>query len=251
MTRGSKTITGTGTNFDQSFVGRYIRQRTTWYEIELVVSATELRLKTEFTEDTAPDAGYTIIKRYHRLDPTIRKLGLFRHQRTRLFLELSSQEGMDLASPSRFALTSVPRWVIERHPDPDGTKVVEIYPYSRQSETIDYFYWIAPPVLQFEDQVPAFIDIEALREGVMIDVMRNKMFRLMDENKQQQAELMRNEYRAQETRWMNTHRNRILAQEDALDDLEVLLTNSRAHPKNAADRAITNAFDHIWFTGRL
>lgn len=251
VTEGSKSVVGVGTTFTNNMVGRWFKSRTTWYEIEQVLPPLELRLTNEYTEDTAAGAGYTIIQRFHRLAPGIRKLGLFRHQRTRQFLEVSSQEGLDLASPSRFALTSVPRWIVEQEPDPDGTKVVEIYPYSNRLETINYMYWKAPPELMFEDQIPAFIDIESLREGVMIDVMRNKMFRLIDEGKQQAAELMRNEYRAQETRWFNTHRPRVLSQDDAVDDLEFLLTNSRAHPRNQPDRAIITAYDQIWFTGRL
>lgn len=251
VTQDSTQVVGVGTDFTSELEGRFFKSRTVWYEIEQVVTPLELRLKTVYTEDTAVGAGSTIIKRYHRLEPEVRKLGLFRHQRTRQFLEVSSQEGMDMAAPSRWALSSVPHWVVEQEPDPDGTKVVEIYPYSARLETINYIYWKAPQNLAYEDQIPAFIDIESLREGVMIDIMRNKMFRLIDLGQQQAAELMRNEYRAQETRWFQTHRPRVLSQDDALDDLEVLLTNSRAHPRGSASRAITTAYDQIWFTGRL
>lgn len=251
VTQGSVTVTGVGTAFVNDFVGRFLRQRTTWYEIEQVISPLELRLKTVFTEEDTSGAGYTIIKRFHRLDPNVRKLAVFRHQRTRRPLDPSSQDGLDLSFPSRFALSTVPQWFAEEEPDPDGTKVVEIYPYSSRIETIDYVYWKAPPELQFEDQLPAFIDIEAFREGVMIDIMRNKMFRLMDEGKQQQAELMRNEYQAQTTRWQRDFRPRVLSQDDAIDDLEFILTNSRAHPRGVVDRAITNAFEQINFSGRF
>lgn len=251
VTQGSDQVLGVGTGFTTEHEGQFFKARAVWFEIATVISATELHLKTEYTEDTTVGAGYHIIKRYHCLAPNIRKLGVFRHQRTRQFLQVSSQEGVDMAFPSRYSIASVPQWVIEQEPDPDGTKRVEIYPYSARLETINYIYWLKPPTLKFEDEIPAFIDIEAMREGVLVDIMRNKMFRLMDSGEQQAAELMRNEYRAQETVWKRDHRPRILSQDDAVDDLEIILTNSRAHPTNADNRAIVTAFDQIWYTGRL
>ena len=71
--------------------------------------------------------------------------------------------------------------------------------------------------------------------------------------KNREAELMRNEFRSQETRWMRDHKHRLLGQEDALDDLEFILTKTRAHPstRGGDNRIIDDAFDQVFYAGRF
>lgn len=245
-TPGDKEIVGTGTSWTSDLEGQYIRLVAVWYEIAYVQDATHLTLKAPFTEESTASMGYKIVQRKYRLEPKVRKLAAFRYQRTRQIIVPSSMEGLDSAFPGRITTASVPQFVSEVSPDVDGTKRVEVYPYASRLDIMDYLYWEEAPDLDYRDRLPAFVDIEAFREGVMIDVMRNKMFKLMEAGKQQASELMRNEYRAQETRWLSVHKNRVLQQDDALDDLEFVLLNTRAHPTHIQNRTIDNAFDQVW-----
>lgn len=250
VVRGSNVVSGTGTTWDSTLAGLSLRVMTNWYEIAAVTSSTELLLVSDYAEDTSgAGAGYDIINRRYRLEPDARKLGMFVHMRLRRPLSLSSEQGMDFVIPSRFSIANVPAFVAEVEPDLDGTKRVEIYPYTRRSELIHYIYWKEPYDLGLKDQLPAFIDLEAFREGVMVDVMRNQMFRAANEGELRLAELMRNDYRAQETRWLNIHRERVIKQDSGAADQEFLLLNSRNHPTGVGSDSmiIDNAFDQVWY----
>lgn len=248
VTRGSPMIVGTGTTWDSKLEGLSIRVVANWYEIAQVTSPTEMTLVSIYAENSATGAGYKIINRRYRLRPDARQLGFFMHMRLRRPLELSSEQGLDFVLPSRFQISSNPTYIAEVEPDVDGVKRVEIYPYTRREELIHYIYWREPDKLEFEDQLPAFIDVEAFREGVMVDVMRNAMFRALNANDPRKAELLRNDYRSQETRWMRDHRPRVIKQDSGAADQEFLLLNSRNHPTgHVYDGLIQNAFDQVWY----
>ena len=250
VTRGDRQVTGSGTSWTPELEGRQLRVQTNWYNIEQVLSATALVLEVPYAEDTqSAGAGYDIIQRQYALDPEAREIGMFWHQRLRRPLSRSSEAGLEFAIPNRFTVANVPAFVAETEPRKDGVRQVEIYPYTRREELINYLYWMAPPDLDFKDQLPAFIDTEAFREGVMIDVMRNAMFRAINDNELRKAEILRNDYRAQETRWLNTHKLRVIKKDSGAIDSEILLLNSRNHPTGVgADTIIIdNAFDQVWF----
>ena len=248
VTEGSKRIVGVGTNWTSALEGLYLRQKTNWYRIEIVLDALNLQLETEFTEGSvASDAGYTIVSRRHKLRNDIRKLGPFSLQRLRRTILPSSVSGLDHFDPSRFNLNSAPQWVVEQEKSIDGFTQVEIYPYSRQAELLDYVYWEKPRPLALEDALPTFIDPEAMREGVLIDIYRHKAFMAAEDNNVNLAGYYRNEQRAQQTVWDRDHKHRILRQDDALDDLEILLLNQRAHPgPGDASFAIVDAETSVW-----
>lgn len=247
-TRGSRTVTGTGTAWSGELAGRYLRVKTVWHEIAAVASATSLELVSPYDDPDISEAGYNIIKRRHRLQPDVRKLGIFMHMRLRRPLHTVSEQGLDLSIPSRHSINSVPRWVAEVEADVDGVKRVEIYPNSNRPETIHYIYWIEPYTLGFDDPMPGFIDVEAMREGVMVDVLRYKMHKAMDAQQYEAAAIYRNEYRAQETRWLNIHRVRLLSQEQGTDDQEFILSREGAHPAYETDQVIDDAYKAVWYT---
>lgn len=247
VTNGSKTVTGTSTAWTSSLNDRHIRVKTAWYKIDHVVSATEIQLATPYAEDTATDSGYNVVLRWHRLMADVRKLGVFSHMRLRRSLHVVHKQGLDLAIPSRHSINSVPSWVAEIDPDVDGRKRVEIYPYSSQAEIIHYSAWIKPYTLGFKDSLPEFLDIEALREGVMIDVLRHKMHKALMANQTEVAAVYRNEYRAQETAWHRVHKDRVLGQEQGTDDQEFILSHDSGHPSVKEDRLIDDAWSEVWF----
>ena len=247
-TQGSVTVTGTGTAFGQALVGLHIRITNTWYEIVQVTSATVLTLKSEYADDTVTGASYSIVQRRYELASDARKLGTFVHQRLRRSLQISSEMGMNLFIPSRYQVNSTPQYVVEMEPAANGTKRVEIYPYSNRQEVIHYTYWARPPLLGFHDYIPGEVDTEALREGVLIDVYRNLANKAAMANKIEQAAYYRNEARTQETVWKNVHKKRVFQQDDGLDDLEFILMTGSAHPRGIEDRVIDNAYSQVWYT---
>lgn len=248
VTKGSATVTGTGTAFDNSHVGRIFRASQAWYEIAQVASATSLVLKSEYSEDSASSAGFNIVQHRHELADDVRKLGPFVHMRLRRPLDMVSRIGLDLADSSRYQLSSVPRYVAEQEPTATGVKRVEIYPYSSQQEIVHYLYWAEPGPLGFRDYIPGPIDIEALREGVLVDVYRHLANKFAMEDKINAAGYYRNEARAQETSWKNVHKKRLMQQDDALDDLEFILLSRPAHPRDSNTRAINDAYSQIWYS---
>lgn len=247
-TQGSKTVTGTGTAFAGQHVGMHIEIKNVWYEIANVASATSLTLQSEYAEDTVTGASFHIVQRRHRLADDARKLGTFVHMRLKQPLHAVSQIGLDMFIPSRFETNSVPRYVAEMSPDTDGTRRVEIYPFSSQQEIIHYMYWAKPTPLGFYDYIPGDIDTEALREGVLVDVYRNMANKFAQSGNLEQAAYYRNEYRSQETTWRNIHKQRLYQLDDGMDDLEFILMKNPAHPRRLEDRVIDNAYDQVWYT---
>lgn len=247
ITRGSKTVTGVGTTFAEEHVGRHFRARTSWYEIDQFTSATTLQLKSEFAEDDVSASGYTIVQRRHEVTPDARHLGTFVHMRRRRPLQVSSLEGLDRADSSRFSINSYPRYVAEIEASPSFGRRVEIYPFSSTSEIIHYIYWSDPPQLGFKSYIPGLANDEALREGVLADVYRHLMFKALDAGSVEKAAFLRNEFRAQETRWLSVHRTRVISQDEGLDDDEFILERRPAHPYDE-NYDIRTARDHVWAT---
>lgn len=246
-TRGSTTVTGSGTGWTNALAGRHIRIRGVWHEIATVVSPTVLELGAAYGEDTVSGAGYNIIQRRLDLAPDVRKLGVFWHMRLRRPLHTVHKQGLDLVIPSRYSINSVPTWVAEVEASENGVKRVEIYPYPRNSEIIHYTYWRTPFTLGLRDIMPDFIDIEAFREGVMVDILRHKMHKAIEAGQTEVAAFWRNEFRAQETVWKRDHKIRVLGQEQGSDDQEFVLSREGAHPTLGNDRIIDDAFSQVWY----
>ena len=60
VTNGSTAVVGTSTVWTSDMVGRYLEVNNYWYEISSVTDNTHLTLLTEYGEDTASGASYTI-----------------------------------------------------------------------------------------------------------------------------------------------------------------------------------------------
>lgn len=74
-TTNSRTITGSGTAWDSSFVNRYFKpgNSANWYHI-VAVSSQTLTLETPIIEASASSAAYVIWKRFYYLNTDARKL---------------------------------------------------------------------------------------------------------------------------------------------------------------------------------
>lgn len=244
VNEGSRVVAGSGTAFSQAHVGRHFRTNGAWHQIESVQMNDQIMLVSPYAGADQVGADYSIVKRYYEVDPATRHLGTFTNQERRVTLDPVSVDGLDLSLPGRYSVGDNPQWVAELHPDEERRRRVEIYPYPKSIQLIHYLYWIEAPVLEFNDPLPPQIDVEALTEGVMIDAMRYMMGKEARKGNVEMTAFWRNEYRAQETRWRE-HRTRILSQDAGSNDLEIILSQGRAHPQQGP-RRITTARDEVW-----
>ena len=62
LTENSNVVTGTGTNFDSQWEGKWLKvgNNSAWYEIEKVVSTTSMELKMNYLGPTASGQSYII-----------------------------------------------------------------------------------------------------------------------------------------------------------------------------------------------
>ena len=76
VTKDSRTIIGSGTDWTQSMVGRYFQSSAgqNWYRIIRFVSTTELTLETPVTEASGAGKKYIIWKRFYAVPSLYRKI---------------------------------------------------------------------------------------------------------------------------------------------------------------------------------
>lgn len=78
ITKDSRTITGSGTTWTASMVGRYFQSSASgnWYRIIRFVSATELTLQSQVLESSGSGLTYTICQRIYYLPSDVRTVKL-------------------------------------------------------------------------------------------------------------------------------------------------------------------------------
>jgi hypothetical protein len=231
-TRGSRNVTGNAAAqavWIPDLENRYIRftSRNQWYRIAGVVktSATvgELRLESEFADDDVTAGSYRIVQRFVKLDPRVRHLGKFVFMRMRRELETISLTELNIDQPDRIFRTAAgPNFVVEMGTDDDGRRIVEMYPYPKETEVIHYIYWPEIADLMPGDKLPPGLDPYILKAGVLVDVMRYTMGRELQAGNVESAAVWRNEYRAQETTWRNAIMDAQRA-DKGLDDITLIL----------------------------
>jgi hypothetical protein len=245
-TRGSATVAGNATAqaaWTPDVVGRWFRARTTWYEIVGVVGG-ELRLASEYAEETTAAAGYTIVARHVSLARDARHIGTMVHQRRHYPLEQPSLSRLNDLAPARTTVSGAgPTVASEVGLDEFGAKRFEFYPYNTSDEVILYIYWSHPPLLAPTDQVPPVVDEYILREGALIDAMRAEMVRALRAMPPQVevAAVWRNDYRAQETKW-DRYMIEASRHDRGVDDLELIFSSGLSRP-GVGD--IATARDHV------
>lgn len=228
--------------------GRYLQAGANpgWYRIDgLDGTAGTLTLQSPYTE---PDGTYPyrIVQRYVALDPTSHFLGAFAFPRRQDVLEVWSPAELDLRQPGRFYRLGGPIVVVDCGEAVQGERLVELYPYSEQDELITYTFWETPPKFGLHDYLPQAISVSALKEGVLIGVMRWKMAMAANEGKIEEAALWRNEYRAQQTKW-DRELMKLVKMDQGVEDITLLLGSRFTALPNRRD--IRTARDEVWARG--
>jgi len=182
-------------------IGRHIRVSTVWYKITAYATP-NITIETAFTENTVTAGGYTILAREVLLDTDARWLGKVVHQRLRTTVEQRSLHALDWAAPDRVLASGGPYYYAESGRDvTTGAMILQLYPGTTTSETLNYVYWSKPSDLILTSTIPEPTDEYVLREGVLIDLFRYRASQELNAGRQDVAGFWRNESRSQVTSW--------------------------------------------------
>ena len=251
VTSGSTTVTGNATAvaaWTVDLIGRALQvAANVWYRIaDVSLSASTLTLGEPYAGDSGRAQTYRIVAQSLILPEDVRSVLGFYHDRYNRELRLRSLTWMNLHTAERFYLLGGPQIAVDLGADAStGQRRFEFYPYSDDLEHLRYAYYAVPPRLDFDDALPGSVDQDALKEGVLIDVMRWRMAREADKNNYDGAAFWRNEYRAQETKWQGVLQ-RLSRADAAIDDLH--WTTLSAQGRWTGD--ITTARDQIVAAGQ-
>lgn len=206
VTRGSKTVTGNAAaiaTWSSDLVGRYFQTSTNWYRIAGFLPDSTLQLTSEFAEDDVSAGTYRIVARVIPLGDRIRYVTAMALVRRRWIIEIISADRLAMNEPQRQYATSGPTVAAEQGVDEAGRKLFEFYPYSEDTELVQFVGYNSPDLdEQLGDAIlPDVLEVHHLESGTMIDVFRQKMVTAASAGKIEEAALWRNEYRAQETSW--------------------------------------------------
>gem|GEM_PF-2745463 len=230
VTQGSLEVTGNATAqaaWSPDVVGRWLRLSGTqeWYRIT-ALSQSALRLSVPYAGTTASAQSYTLVKRFHHLDPVARHVEDVIFMKRRWLLDNMAPETLNSLAPSRQRVAAAP-WVwtapgVEPNADGQPCQVIELYPYLNAVGLVHYTYWPDPPELGMADPLPKGIDEYVLREGILVDLMRAMMAKALKAGRIEEGAVWRNEYRAQETVWAQKVREAIRS-DRTVDDLTATL----------------------------
>jgi len=230
-TSGSNIVVGTSTAqaaWTPAVVGKHFRAENAWYRVENLDTNLDLHLDKPYSESGGSALSYIIAQRFVPLELNVRWIGdPIIQGRTRTQLWRKTRTGLDLSQPGRLLEKSkIPQFWSEAgsglNNEGKSVKLIEIYPPTEDAEIFYYLGWKIPAKLDQDSELPIELDINQLKEGVMIDVMRNMMAKAANANQIETAALWRNEYRAQQTMWKDVRRTIAMA-DTSTDDSTFIL----------------------------
>jgi hypothetical protein len=260
VTVGSNIVVGdslAATFFTNLLEGQFFRvfQLKTWYRIAKV-DRPNIILENAFVSESSsqfapavavPLSGYYITPRFYAAAPDARFFGTFVLDYLYKTLGFISPEDMQRIYPSRFLVGPYPWCVSEFQSQLAGTgqpKMLEFYPAPRANTLVHYTYWSAPPIIGFYDSIPVTLDDYIAKELAFIPMMRHEMMKLTREGKIEAAGLMRNEYRAQETK-AQTLMDQAIRNDSGVDDVTFIM-GTRGRRRAMDYDPISTAEADVW-----
>lgn len=245
---GETTVTGDTTAraawANNNVIGRFILLGDEWYAVVGDTLAGDLMLQTPITNPSVTGGSYRLYQRHIALPVAARQLGTFVALRQARPLDVLSLVELNLLAPRRGALSGGPSSVTEIGIHPDGSRLVEFYPYSTQPEHIAFTYYAqTADEMHPTDVLPPQVDVATLKCGVMADLLRYEMMKLIRKGDFNGAGLLRNEMRTQLTEW-NAQIAQASRADVGLDDVTMLLAT--AGHGAASDGDVQTAFDFVW-----
>jgi hypothetical protein len=235
-TRGSATVTGTGTTFAAAHASRYIKISGNWHLISTQDSATQLTLTNNFSEATVTASAFIIAPRLTTVVADARRFTGFTLARTNQRLDELSPQQFTRLYPQPVA-TGTPEYIIFHGVDSNNDHTVEVYPYPTNDELITFTYYAGPPTLTESTSIPDLLDPYILREGALIDAYTYAANAAAQRNQIDTAAYFSNKSAQQRTVWQRLMRAAIL--DTTPTDHGALLSrplhnlrNSRPHHRN-------------------
>ena len=224
----------------------YFQSGNVWLKITAVANAI-MALASDWTETSVTAGTYRVVSRYVTLPTDVQYLSNYvTHQRRRRPIYVGGMPELEILQPDRLYTTGGPNYVAESGVDAtSGARQIEVYPYSTQDEVLELRYWAKPTVYALTDELPAFITTNELKEGVLIDVMRWQMAAALRRNDKETAAHWRNEYRAQETRWMTKALPNLIKRDQAIEDLGLVMRS----PSSGRQNEIRTAREMVYSRG--
>lgn len=175
VTADSTTVTGTGTNWDATMVGRQFRLGFTLstYTISQVNSATQLTLDIAWGGATSSGVGYQILQAYYVFGAKVKRLLAVVNKQQGYRLDLSwSQEQANTLDPWRTRIG----WTfaaIGYIPDSSGQPQWELYPWPTVRQAFPFLAYSQPADLADDGDAPvAFVRSDIIVLGALSDALR-------------------------------------------------------------------------------
>jgi hypothetical protein len=153
----------------------------------------------------------------------MRFMGSVVHQRLHREVTNLSLNSMNAMHPERIYVgTTGPEVFCEIGDHPDGSRLIEFYPYNTNTEQLMFTYYTKSPELRPGDPLPDNLDPDALKEGVLIDLYRWEMAKSLRENKIDAAAVWGNIGARQGTIWEKRLVD-LLRADRSVDDVDYIL----------------------------
>jgi len=265
VTVGSKIVVGDATAsplWTNVLEGQFFRvfQLKTWYKIakvETSQTAATLLLELPFVSESnaqftpstpLASQSYYITPRFFAAAADARFFGTFALDYLFKWLPFISPERMQEIYPSRYLVGPYPWCVSEFQSQLTATgqpKMLEFYPAPLISTIVHYTYWSIPPVIGFAEAIPVTLDDYIAKELAFIPMMRHEMMKAARKGQVDVAALMRNEYRAQETR-ANTLIDQAIRNDSGVDDQTFMIETLRGRRRSTDFDPLTTAEADVW-----
>ena len=166
VTTGSPLVTGTGTNWDASIIGRQFRigYNNPIYTITDVDPIGQtLLLELDWGGTSATQSGYFIVQYYYNLGPNIKYLKLMVNMQLGYKFRTGwTQDTLNSIDPWR-QNQNFP-WAVAPMPtDPSGNYLVELYPASWIQQAFPFMVYVQPPnLVKDTDSLPPYIRTDVI-----------------------------------------------------------------------------------------
>lgn len=185
VVNGSNTVTGVGTAWDSTFIGRQFRSgfTTGFYTIVDVPNATTLTLELPWGNQTQGPIGYSILKNLVSLGANIKYVLEMVNQRQgyRLFVNMP-QKMLNIYDTWRTS-TGWTFLLANREPSSSGSPQFELYPAPTFQQAFPYLAYVQPPNMSKPGDYPyTFIRSDVIVRAAIKDALlfRGKNSRYYD-----------------------------------------------------------------------
>lgn len=174
LTYGQATVVGSGTSWDNTFVGRQIRAgfSTGWYNILSVQDSTHLTLDLPWGNNTTSSSGYQICQTWVTLGNNLKMIVEMLNQRQGWRLYTNWPQSVLNQYDTWRTTTGWTFAAVAKEPTSDGRPQYELYPSPTFQQAFPYLAYRQPPDLKSDGDFPlAFIRSDIIVTGALPDAL--------------------------------------------------------------------------------